>query len=255
MVSFWSGDRSRAVRRRWIFAARGPIALSRASDPARALRSRAFSLRSASIALPSFDSMPASERSVARRATSACKEGTSLAARRASFVSSTAALNLRRQAVNRDFHEPASLREATSAQRSSSARASAASARARSRSHCDRQSRGARSGTDTGHDRTPPLPSTSVRSVPKSSSRTTMRSTIAHGKFRYQQKDSNLWGFASTWEMRLTAPIPRPDRTITKIRPAPHAAKSAARGPCPRRGTALPGGGVEHSELTGLCTR
>ena len=48
------------------------------------------------------------------------------------------------------------------AQRSSSARTSAASARARSRSHCDRQSRGARSGTDTGHDRTTPLPSTSV---------------------------------------------------------------------------------------------
>ena len=110
--------------------------------------------------LPSFDSMPASDRNVSRRATSACKEGTSLAARRASFVSSTASLNLRRQALNRDFHEPASLREATSAQRSSSARASAASARARSRSalarsrsYSERKSRGVRSGTDTGHDR------------------------------------------------------------------------------------------------------
>ena len=42
-----------------------------------------------------------------------------------------------------------------------------------------------------------------------------MRTTIAHGKSRYQQKDSTLWGFASTWEMRLTAPIPRPERTLT----------------------------------------
>ena len=193
MVSFWSGDRSRAVRRRRVSARRRPIAPSRASDPARALRSRAFSLRSASIVLPSFDSTPASDRSVSRRATSACKEGTSLAERRASFVSSTASLNLRRQASNRDFHEPASLREATSAQRSSSACASAASARARSRSararsrsYSERKSRGVGPGTDTGHDPTPPLPSTSVRSVPKSSSRTAMRSTITHGKRRYQ---------------------------------------------------------------------
>ena len=88
-------------------------------------------------------------------------------------------------------------------------------ARARSRSHCDRQSRGACSGTDTGDNRTPPLPSTSVRLVPKSSSRTTMRTTIAHGKSRYQQKDSTLWGLASTWEMRLTGPIPRPEGTLT----------------------------------------
>ena len=51
-----------------------------------------------------------------RRATSACKDGTSLAVRRASFVSSTASLSLRRQALNRDFHEPPSLRAATSAQ-------------------------------------------------------------------------------------------------------------------------------------------
>ena len=158
-------------------------------------------------AVSKADVMPASERSVSRRATSACKDGTSLAVRRASFVSSTASLSLRRQALNRDFHEPPSLRAATSAQRSSSARASAASARARSRSHCDRQSRGACSGTDTGDNRTPPLPSTSVKPVPKSSSRTTMRTTIAHGKSRYQQKDSTLWGLASTWEMRLRDPF------------------------------------------------
>ena len=186
MVSFWSRERSRAVRRRRLCAGRRPIALSRTSGTTKALRSRATSLRSASIVVLSFDSMPASQSSVSRRATSPCKEGTSLAARRASFVSSTASLNLRRQALNRDFHEPASLREATSAQRSSSARASAASARARSRSYSDCKSRGVRSGTDTEHDRTTPLPSTSVRSVPKSSSRTAMRSTIAHGKARYQ---------------------------------------------------------------------
>ena len=212
-VSFWSGEGSRTVRRRG-GAGHGPVAPSRAFDAARALRSRAFSLRSAP-AVSKADAMPASERSVSRRATSACKDGTSLAVRRASFVSSTASLSLRRQALNRDFHEPPSLRAATSAQRSSSARASAASARARSRSHCDRQSRGARSGTDTGDNRTPPLPSTSVKPVPKSSSRTTMRTTIAHGKSRYQQKDSTLWGLASTWEMRLTGPIPRPERTLT----------------------------------------
>ena len=212
-VSFWFGEGSRTVRRRG-GAGHGPVAPSRAFDAARALRSRAFSLRSAP-AVSKADAMPASERSVSRRATSACKDGTSLAVRRASFVSSTASLSLRRQALNRDFHEPPSLRAATSAQRSSSARASAASARARSRSHCDRQSRGACSGTDTGDNRTPPLPSTSVRLVPKSSSRTTMRTTIAHGKSRYQQKDSTLWGLASTWEMRLTGPIPRPERTLT----------------------------------------
>ena len=39
-----------------------------------------------------------------------------------------------------------------------------------------------------------------------------MRKTIAHGKLRYQQKDRPLWGCASTWEMRLTEPIPRPER-------------------------------------------
>ena len=44
-----------------------------------------------------------------------------------------------------------------------------------------------------------------------------MRTTIAHGKSRYQQKDSTLWGLASTWEMRLTGPIPRPERTLTFV--------------------------------------
>ena len=109
MVSFCSGDRSSALRRRRLCAGRGPAAPSEAGA-ARAWRSRAFSLRSAST-VSRVDAMPASETSVSRRATSACKEGTSLAARRASFVSSTASLSLPQQALNRDFHEPTSLRE------------------------------------------------------------------------------------------------------------------------------------------------
>ena len=64
-----------------------------------------------------------------RRATSACKDGTSLAVRRASFAS-TASLSL----AGRSETSTNRLRAATSAQRSPSARASAASARARSRS-------------------------------------------------------------------------------------------------------------------------
>ena len=89
---------------------------------------------------------------------------------------------------------------------------SAASARARSRSHCDRQSRGACSGADTGDNRTPPLPSTSVRLVPKSSSRTTMRTTIAHGKSRYQRKTAPC---GATWEIRTFA---RPDESHPAMR-------------------------------------
>ena len=194
-VSFWSGEGSRTVRRRG-GAGHGPVAPSRAFDAGRALRSRAFSLRSAP-AVSKADAMPASERSVSRRATSACKDGTSLAVRRASFVlfdgltqPAPAGLEPRlpRTAIAAGGHfRPAQLFRACS-------------------------------GTDTGDNRTPPLPSTSVRLVPKSSSRTTMRTTIAHGKSRYQQKDSTLWGLASTWEMRLTGPIPRPERTLTPCR-------------------------------------
>ena len=56
-----------------------------------------------------------------------------------------------------------------------------------------------------------------------------MRTTIAHGKSRYQQKDSTLWGLASTWEMRLTGPIPRPERTLTIN--AANALRKHSRGP------------------------
>ena len=141
----------------------------------------------------SLDPLPVSERSVSRRTASARKEGAAFAARRSSFASSLASLSLRRQDLKRDFYEPASLRAATSAQRSSSARASAASARTRSRSaragacsYSICQSRGGRTGSAAGDDRTPPSPSTGVRSAPKSSSRTAMQATIAHGKTCYQ---------------------------------------------------------------------
>ena len=62
----------------------------------------------------------------ARRTASARKEGAAFAARRSSFASSLASLSLRRQDLKRDFHEPASLRAATSAQRSSRVRPRAA---------------------------------------------------------------------------------------------------------------------------------
>ena len=57
MVSFWSGDRSRAVRRRRVSAGRGPIAPSRASGATRALRSRDFLTQRLDRGAP----MPASE--------------------------------------------------------------------------------------------------------------------------------------------------------------------------------------------------
>ena len=189
-ASFCSGDRCAAVRRRRGSMGRGPAAPSGAGA-ARALRSRAFSLRSAST-VARVDAMPASERSFSRRTTSACREGTSLAERRASFVFSSATLNLSRQALNRDFHEPASQRKLSSDCRTSSSRACAASARDRSRSaracacsYSGRQSRGGCTATPAG-DEWPPPTSTGVRSVLKPSSRTTMRPTIAHGKTCYQ---------------------------------------------------------------------
>ena len=69
-------------------------------------------------------SRPASKRSCRRRANSARREGTSLAARRASFASSVAAFSLLRLRSSCHFSEPARARESTSAQRSASARAS-----------------------------------------------------------------------------------------------------------------------------------
>ena len=202
MVSFCSGDRSTAVRRGRVSVGRGSATLSEAGA-ARALRSRAFSLRNASI-VARLDAMPASEWSFSRRATAACKEGTSLAEPRASFVFSSATLNLSRQALNRDFHKPASIREPNSARRSSSERTSAALARARSRSaracacsYHDRQSHGACTATAARDEWSPPT-STGVKSVPKPSSGTTMRSTVAHGKTRYQPL---CGGLDSMWMM------------------------------------------------------
>ena len=80
------------------------------------------------------------------------QEGTSFAARRASFASSVVASSLLRLRSNCHFSEPARARESTSAQRSSSARASAASARARSCSNRDRQSRDGCAAMTSGGD-------------------------------------------------------------------------------------------------------
>ena len=103
-------------------------------------------------------STPASESSFVRRATSACKNSASFAARRTAFISSTAAVRCLRLVSKRDFHKPASLRAATSAQRSSSQRAD----------------HGA-----TG-------PSTNESSTSTASARITMCATIAHPRARYQ---------------------------------------------------------------------
>jgi len=95
-------------------------------------------------------------------------------------------ISLRRQDLNRDFHEPASLRAATSAQRSSSQRASAAPARARCCSYRAWKSCGATAGVDPDGDQIPSPPSASLAPAEKSSSRTAMRSTIAQVKSCYQ---------------------------------------------------------------------
>ena len=119
-------------------------------------------------------------------ASSACKERASFAARRTSLVSSAAALSLRRHVSSCHFSALARARESISARRSSSQRASAPSARARSRSYSDRKSHGAHVGAVSGDDQISSSPSTSVGSAPKSSSRIAMRSTVAHGRSRYQ---------------------------------------------------------------------
>ena len=149
-------------------------------------RSRRLALSAGEVGLCLAGSMLASERSFSRRVTSACKESASFAVRRTSCVSSTAAFSLLRLLSSCHFREPVRARDSTSAQRSSSQRASAASARACSRSHSERQSRGAHAGAASGDDQIPSSLSTSVRPDPKSSSRTTMRSTIARGVPCYQ---------------------------------------------------------------------
>ena len=117
IVSLRCGASSRAVRARLASPADcRPAPPLRAGDAARASCSRATSLLSAPTNAASLDRVPASERSASRRTTCARKEGTSRAALRSSFASSSASLSLRRQDLNRDFHEPASLRAATSVQ-------------------------------------------------------------------------------------------------------------------------------------------
>ena len=111
----------------------GRAVSSAVSRSARTLCSLATSSRKATTVSSSFGPVT-SRTSFRRHVTCACREGISLTERRSSFVSSSASLNLRRQDLKRDFHDPASLRAATSAQRKSSQRDSAASARPFSRS-------------------------------------------------------------------------------------------------------------------------
>ena len=179
IVSFWCRTPSGVTRTRCSCPNARPTASFRAFDAATVSRGDPI-MRS----LPG--SRPASKRSCCRRANSARREGTSFAARRASFASSVAAFSLLRLRSSCHFSEPARARESTSAQRSSSARASAASARARSCANRDRQSRDGCVATTSGGDQSPSSPTTRFRSVPKSSSRIAMRSTIAHRKSRYQ---------------------------------------------------------------------
>ena len=195
--SLCSWDRRSETRRSATSSSRR---LSRRSNPFGAADrsccfSRAFSSRSNAIVRPSADS----ETSVRSRATSACKESALLAARRTSFVSSTAAFSLVRLLSSCHFREPAWARESTSAQRSSSQRASAASARARSCSawacacsYNDCQSRGSSTGADMAGDQLPPSASVTVSAEPKSSSRIAMHTTINNRRRCYQRVVHNL---------------------------------------------------------------
>ena len=158
------------------------------SARSRVARSRRLSLSAGEASLRLAGSILASESNFSRRVTSAGRESASFAVRRTSCVSATAAFSLLRLLSSCHFREPARARDSTSAQRNASQRASAASARARSRSaracsrsYSERQSRGAHAGAASGDDQIPSPLSTSVRSVPKSSSRTAIRSTIARG--------------------------------------------------------------------------
>ena len=162
-------------------------------------RIRPITMRADTILAPSPGSRPGAHRSFSNCASSVCNKGTVLTLRRSSLVSSSTAVSLLRHLPNRDFHEPASLRAVTSAQRNSSTRASAASARAcsrsaRARSRCNSvsKSHGSCSGRGAGENRIPPSVSTGVRSVAISASRTAMRRTIAHGFPCYQSPFPDL---------------------------------------------------------------
>ena len=128
-------------------------------------------LPNASIVPVSSEARPASESRISWRSIAAPNGGTALAVRRSSFASSLASFSLRQQDLKRDFHEPASVRAATSAQRNSSHRAFAASA-----------------GVDSGGDQIPSPPSASVAPAEKSSSRAALRSTIPHVKPCYRSR-------------------------------------------------------------------
>ena len=113
-------------------------------------------------------------------------------------VFAAAALSLNRQASSCLVSELASDRASLSDRRSSSRRNSATLARLRSSltrasasSSKDAQSRGSHTGATMGSDHRVSPPFTSVRSVPKSSSRTAMRETVAHARNSYQSE--NPW--------------------------------------------------------------
>ena len=188
-------------------------------------------MRCGTTAPPLPMSTPASASNVFRRATSASNESASFAARRASFASSTAVWRLCRLASKRDFHDPASLRAATSAQRSSSQRASAASARARSRSararsrsYNDWKSRGRRAVPVEGKDQSPLALSVDPRALEKSS-RIAMHATIAHGKICYQPRCGRLF-YAGCRPRKWVAA--RPDGTFTLPSRCPGGSRRAA---------------------------
>ena len=161
-----------------------------------------------------------SEGRCSNRVTSAFDDCAAFTARRSSFTSTRDASSLPRQLSSCHLKEPARERASTSDRRSSSQRASAASARARSRSaraccrsYSERQSRGCCSSTDAGNDQPASLPSACLSAAPISSSRTAMRSTIAHGKTRYQPN----FRVHPDMDDEPNVGLYRPDRTFTSV--------------------------------------
>ena len=172
----------RALRR---FRTSVPRASSAFSSALPSLPSRATSIRSAISVLRFPASTPASRNSPCRRPTSLCNASASRAARRASRVSAITFLSFPRDASHRHFHDPASHRARTSAQRNSSARASATSARSRSRSYSHRQSRSS-SAPKPGSGQSSSGPSATLTLARPFPSRIAMPSTILHSGPRYQ---------------------------------------------------------------------
>ena len=143
-----------------------------------------------------------SEGRCSNRVTSAFDDCAAFTARRNFFTSTRDASSLPRQLSSCHLKEPARAR----------------SARACCRSYSERQSRGYCSSTDAGDDQPASLPSAYVSATPISSSRTAMRSTIAHGKKRYQPNFRVHPGMDDEPNVGLY----RPDRTFTQKHPNGH---------------------------------